>query len=208
MPGSRDTPRGRRGESPSPLHREVEAATPLQQKKRQLVRQEIARAAWLLFAERGYEQTTVEATKEDVVVGTSDALAEDFLAAFVARPAHEPPVLAIQKALRPVVESWLTDTREMDAIIRLLRESRTLRRAMLERHARMEERLAGLIAERTGADPDRDPTPALLAFVARALMDAAFNVWFDQRPKRIGPMVDDLFVRLRRAILSGSTRQG
>jgi AcrR family transcriptional regulator len=189
----------------------------LQQRKRQLVRQEIARVAWLLFAERGYEQTTVEeiareagvsrrtffryfATKEDVAVGTSDALAEDFLAAFAARPAQEPPILAIQRALRPIVESRLADPDETDAIVRLLRESRALRRAMLERHARMEERLAGLIAERTGADLERDPTPALLAFVARALMDTAFNVWFDQRPKRIGSMVDDLFARLRRAM--------
>lgn len=196
---------------------------PLQSKKRQLVRQEIARAAWLLFAEHGYEQTTVEqiaheagvsrrsffryfATKEDVVVGTSDALAEDFLAAFAARPAGESPILAIRNALRPVVESWLADPAEMDAIIRLLRESRTLRRAMLERHARMEERLAGLIALRTGAKLNRDPTPALLAFVARALMDAAFNVWFDQRPKRIGAMVDDLFARLREAMRPGAVR--
>ena len=71
---------------------------------------------------------------------------------------------------------------------------------MLERHARMEERLAALIAERTGADPGKDPTPALLAFVARALMDTAFNVWFDQRPADVGAMVDDLFRKLRAAV--------
>ena len=68
---------------------------------------------------------------------------------------------------------------------------------MLERHARLEERLAALIAERMRADPRRDPTPALLAFLARALMDTAFNVWFDQRPKDVGAMIDDLFRRLR-----------
>ena len=93
-----------------------------------------------------------------------------------------------------------SDADEARAIIRLLRESRTLRRAMLERHARMEERLAVLIAERTGADPGKDPTPALLAFVTRALVDTAFNVWFDQRPTEVGAMVDDLFRRLRTVI--------
>ena len=88
------------------------------ERKRQLVRQEIARAAWLLFAEQGYEDTTVAAiaraagvsrrsffryfsSKEDVVVGTTDALAEDVLAAFARRPQHEPPLVAIERALGP-----------------------------------------------------------------------------------------------------------
>lgn len=192
---------------------------PLPQRKRQLVRQEIARAAWLLFAERGYEDTTVDAiaraagisrrsffryfsSKEDVVVGTSDALAEEVLAAFASRPKHEPPLVAIQRALRPAVEARLADAAEARAIVSLLRESRTLRRAMLERHARLEERLALLIAVRTGADPRRDPTPALLAFLARALMDTAWNVWYDQRPRDVGAMIDDLFRRLRGVVRS------
>jgi AcrR family transcriptional regulator len=190
---------------------------PLPERKRQLVRLEIARAAWLLFAERGYEDTTVDeiaraagisrrsffryfSSKEDVVVGTSDALAEDVLAAFACRPAAEPPLVAIERALRPAIETRLADAAESRAIISLLRESRTLRRALLERHARLEERLALLIAKRTGADVRRDPTPALLAFLARALMDTAFNVWYDQRPRDVGAMIDDLFRRLRTVV--------
>jgi len=196
---------------------------PLPQRKRQLVRQEIARAAWLLFAERGYEDTTVAeiaraagisrrsffryfSSKEDVVVGTSDALAEDVLAAFAGRPKHETPLVAVERALRPAIETRLADAAEWRAIISLLRESRTLRRALLERHARLEERLAVLIAVRTGVDRRRDPTPALLAFLARALMDTAFNVWYDQRPRNVGAMIDDLFARLRAVVASGRPR--
>jgi AcrR family transcriptional regulator len=193
-------------------------ATPgLQQRKRDLVRREIAHAAWDLFARGGYEATTVSdiaraagvsrrtffryfSSKEDVVVGTSDALAEDVLAAFARRPRREPPLVAIHRALRPVVEARLADADEAYAIVRLLRESRTLRRAMLERHARMEERLATLLAERTGKDPRKDPTPTLLAFLTRALLDTAFNVWFDQAPRDAGAMVDGLFRRLRAAV--------
>src|SRR6185503_17879640 len=191
-------PRQRRTPPPPKVPRPL----PLPQRKRQLVRQEIARAAWLLFAERGYEDTTVAeiaraagisrrsffryfSSKEDVVIGTSDALAEDVLAAF---------------ARRPAVETRLADADESRAIISLLRESRTLRRALLERHARLEERLALLIAVRTGADMRRDPTPALLAFLARALMDTAFNVWYDQRPRDVGAMIEDLFRRLRSVV--------
>jgi len=185
------------------------------------VRQEIVRAAWPLFAARGYEATTVDAiaraacvsrrtffryfsSKEDVAVGTSDALAEDVLAALAARPPREPPLVAIQRSLRPVLASRLADPAEARAIVRLLRESRTLRRAMLERHARMEERLAALFAARARANPRKDPTPALLAFLTRALLDTAFNVWFDQRPKDAGAMIDDLFRRLRVAVAGRS----
>jgi AcrR family transcriptional regulator len=193
---------------------------PLPERKRQVVRQAIGHAAWLLFADRGYEHTTVSeiaraagvsrrsffryfSSKEDVVVGTTDALAEDVLAAFASRPAGEPPLVAIQRALRPAIETRLRDVAESRAIVSLLRESRTLRRAMLERHARLEERLAVLIAVRTGADPRRDPTPALLAFLARALLDTAFNVWYDQRPRDVGAMLDDLFRRLRTLVARG-----
>jgi AcrR family transcriptional regulator len=192
----------------------------LQQRKRDLVRDAIARAAWDLFAAEGYEASTVAdiaravgvsrrtffryfSSKEDVVVGTSDALAEDLLAAFAGRPPDEPPLAAIQEALTPVVEARLAAPREARAIVRLLRESRTLRRAMLERHARMEERLAALLAERTGTDPRRDPTPALLAFVTRALLDTAFNVWYDQRPRDVGAMIEGLFERLRAVVAGG-----
>ncbi len=195
--------------------------TPLQERKRDLVRDAIADAAWQLFAAEGYEATTVAdiaraagvsrrtffryfSSKEDVVVGTSDALAEDLLAAFARRPPDEPPLAAIQETLRPLVESRLADAPQARAIVRLLRESRTLRRAMLERHARLEERLAALLAERTGADRRKDPTPALLAFVTRALLDTAFNVWYDQRPRDVGAMVDGLFERLRAVVGSGA----
>ena len=188
------------------------------------MRQEIVRAAWPLFAARGYEATTVDAiaraacvsrrtffryfsSKEDVVVGTSDALAEDVLAALAARPPREPPLVAIQSSLRPVLASRLADPAEARAIVRLLRESRTLRRAMLERHARMEERLAALFAARARANPRKDPTPALLAFLTRALLDTAFNVWFDQKPKDAGAMVDDLFRRLKAAVAGRSSRK-
>jgi AcrR family transcriptional regulator len=220
---TRATPTGRRV-PPSPVRpgaggtsRARTGGAGLQQRKRDLVRDEIARAAWDLFAAEGYEANTVAeiaraagvsrrtffryfSSKEDVVVGTSDALAEDLLAAFARRPRREPALVAIQRALRPVVESRLADAGRARAIVRLLRESRTLRRAMLERHARMEERLATLLAERTGADPRKDPTPVLLAFVTRALLDTAFNVWFDLKPRDAGTMVDELFRRLRAAV--------
>jgi AcrR family transcriptional regulator len=216
---------------PAPSRKTRRAKTPaaaqeprsLRKRKHELVRQELSRVAWELFSKEGYEATTVSdiaraagvsrrtffryyASKEDVAVGTSAAYAEDFLAAFARRPKEEPPLVSIRRVLRPLVAERVADVPRSLAIVRLLRRSRTLRRAMLERHARLEERLAALIAKRTGADARRDPVPVLLAFLARALSDTAFNVWYDQRPADVGAMVDGLFPRLR-AVVAGEHRR-
>jgi AcrR family transcriptional regulator len=185
----------------------------LQERKQELVRAELASAAWDLFGKKGYESTTVAeialaagvsrrtffryyASKEEVVTETSDELAEAMLAAMAARPRDEPPLVSIERALVPVLEPRLVLTRRARTIIRLLRESRTLRRAMMERHALMEERLAAQLADRLGADVTKDSTPALLAFIARAMLDTAFNVWYDQGRKDVAGLVAELFAAL------------
>jgi AcrR family transcriptional regulator len=191
------------------------SAPTLQERKQELVRQELAKAAWKLFAKKGYEDATVTeiaeaagvsrrtffryySSKEDVLTETSDDFAESMLAAMAARPRSESPLLAIRNAIVPVLEKTLADVDRSRAIIRLLRRSRSLRRAMLERHARMEERLADLLAERMGVDPATDATPALVAFLARAMVDTAFNVWHDQRRNDVAGLVDELFGKLPR----------
>jgi hypothetical protein len=40
--------------------------------------------------------------------------------------------------------------------------------------------------------------------VTRALLDTAFNVWYDQRPGDVGAMIDGLFERLRAVVASGT----
>jgi AcrR family transcriptional regulator len=185
----------------------------LHERKQELVRSELASVAWDLFGKKGYEATTVAeiaaaarvsrrtffryyASKEDVLTETSDDLAEAMLQSLAQRPREEPPLVAIERALMPVLESRLALTERSRTIIRLLRESRSLRRAMLERHALMEERLAVQLADRLGVDPARDSAPALLAFVARAMMDTAFNVWYDQGRTDVAGLVAELFAKL------------
>jgi AcrR family transcriptional regulator len=196
----------------------------LQERKQELVRAELFNAAWRLFGERGYEATTVAqiaaaagvsrrtffryyASKEDVLVETSDELAEAMLAAMSERPLDEAPLLAIERALVPVIENRMANTERVHTIIRLLRESRTLRRAMLERHALMEERLAVQLAVRLGTDVAKDSTPALLAFVARAMMDTAFNIAYDHGRSDVAALVAELFTKLgeHTTLRAGST---
>lgn len=197
-----------------PFARAVPSAPPsLKARKQQVVRAALSTAAEELFLSRGFEKTTVEQiartagvsrrtffryyeSKEDVMVERSDRFGELLLAELAARPREEPPLLAIRNALVPAVEAGLAERDLIRYVIRLLRETSALRRAIMERRNRLEERIAALMARRLGTARD-DNTPMLLAFVTRALHDTAFNAWYDHETDDIAGLVDDLVGRLR-----------
>jgi AcrR family transcriptional regulator len=190
-----------------------DAAASLKQRKQQVVRDALSAAAEQLFLARGFDETTVEQiaqaagvsrrtffryyeSKEAVMVERSEGLAELLLDELAARPAHEPPLLAIRNALVPAVQAGLAERDLIRFTIRLLRETSALRRAMMEHRNRLEERIAALMAGRLGLPLD-DDTPMLLAFITRALHDTAFNAWYDHETDDIAGLVDNLITRLR-----------
>jgi AcrR family transcriptional regulator len=184
------------------------ASASLKLRKQQVVRDALSAAAEELFLAHGFEAVTVEEiaqtagvsrrtffryyeSKEDVIVERSDRLGELLLAELADRPLNEPPLLAIRNALVPAVESGLKERDLVRYVIRLLRETSGLRRAMMEHRNRLEERIAALMARRLGVDSS-DNTPMLLAFLTRALQDTAFNAWYDHETDDIAGLVDDL----------------
>jgi AcrR family transcriptional regulator len=190
--------------------------TSLRQRKREVVRVALSDAAEALFLSRGFERTTVEQiahaagvsrrtffryyeSKEDVLVDRSDRLGESLYAELAARPSEEPPLPAIRNALVPAVEAGIEDADFIRWVIRVLREKSALRRAMMERRNRLEERIAALMAARLHSGPN-DNTPMLLAFVTRALHDTAYNAWYDHETDDIAGLVDGLIARLRAVV--------
>jgi AcrR family transcriptional regulator len=188
------------------------ASASLKERKQQVVRDSLSAAAEELFRVRGFEKVTVEQiaqaagvsrrtffryyeSKEDVMVERSDRLGELLLAELARRPPEEPPLLAIRNALVPAVEAGLAERDLVRNAIRLLRETSALRRAMMERRNRLEERMAALMSTRLNA-PITDNTPMLLAFVTRALHDTAYNAWYDHETDDIAGLIDDLVGRL------------
>jgi AcrR family transcriptional regulator len=188
----------------------------LRQRKLEVVRRALSSAGEDLFLSRGFERTTAEQiaraagvsrrtffryyeSKEDVLVERSDRWGECLYAELAARPRDEPPLLAIRNALVPAVEMGIADPEFLRWVIRVLREKRVVRRAMMERRNRLEERIAALMAERLGAGRD-DKKPMLLAFVTRALHDTAFNAWYDDETDDIPGLVDGLIAQLRAVV--------
>ncbi len=188
------------------------APASLKTRKQQVVRDALSAAAEELFLARGFEAVTVEEiartagvsrrtffryykSKEDVMAERADRLGEQLFAELAARPLSEPPLLAIRNALVPAIEYGLAEPDLVRSTIRLLRETSALRRAVMERRNRLEERIAALMVQRMDA-ASHDNTPMLLAFLTRALHDTAFNAWYDHETDDIAGLVDDLVNRL------------
>jgi len=191
-------------------------AKSIRQRKQEVVREALSTAAEELFLSRGYARTTVEQiaqaagmsrrsffryfeSKEDVLVERTDRIGERLYAELAARPREEPPLLAIRNALVAAIETGIEDREFIRWVIRSLREKSRLRRAMMERRNRLEERIAALMTQRLHAEPD-DTTPMLLAFVSRALHDTAFNAWYDNETEDVAGLVDNLVDRLRTVV--------
>jgi AcrR family transcriptional regulator len=188
------------------------APASLKARKQQVVRDALSTAAVELFLTRGFETVTVEEiaraagvsrrtffryyeSKEDVMADLLDRDGERLLAELAARPLDEPPLLAIRNALIPAIVYGLEEPALVRDTTRLLRETSTLRRAVMERRNRLEERIAALMIQRMGTT-SHDNTPMLLAFLTRALNDTAFNAWYDHETDDIAGLVDDLISRL------------
>ncbi|OIK00132.1 TetR family transcriptional regulator [Streptomyces colonosanans] len=164
-------------------HETSAAPLGLRERKKQKTRERIRREAYRLFAEHGYEATTVDQiaeaaevspstffryfpTKEDVVMQDEydPALAE----ALRARPADEPIVEAILNSLRgPMGEMLQQDRDELLLRTRISFTDPAIRARQVAEQQRSEEGIAASIAERTGrSTTDLDVKCAAAAIVA------------------------------------------
>ncbi|WP_369234682.1 TetR family transcriptional regulator [Streptomyces sp. R21] len=150
------------------MHETSAAPLGLRERKKQKTLERIRREAYRLFAENGYEATTVDQiadaaeispstffryfpTKEDVVVQDEydPALAD----AIRARPADEPMVDALLNALKgPLGQMLEQDREELLLRTRIMFSDPAIRARSVAEQQRSEDAIAAIIAERTGRD--------------------------------------------------------
>ncbi|MCX4762385.1 TetR family transcriptional regulator [Streptomyces sp. NBC_01275] len=140
----------------------------LRERKKRQTRERIRREAYRLFAEQGYETTTVDqiadaaevspstffryfGAKEDVV--TQDEYDPALATALRERPADEPIVDAILASLRGPLGAMLQQDRE-DLLLRtrITFTDPAIRARSIAEQERSERAIAEIIAERTGRD--------------------------------------------------------
>ncbi|QIJ62361.1 TetR family transcriptional regulator [Streptomyces sp. JB150] len=180
----------------------MNAATPpgLRERKKQRTRDALIRAALELFTTRGYEQTTVDeiaaavdvsqrtffryfAGKEEAALAAQQLAMDHFVQALRARPAHEPPLEAMRRAVQ---EGWDTLHEIVEAVVpielylrmyRVIESTPVLLAAYLRSSAEAEERIARLIARREGLDVDADPRPRVAVAVFGGVIRVTERLW-------------------------------
>jgi len=169
----------------------------LRERTRRAVHAEITSTAMRLFAENGFEATTVDqiareagisrrsffhyfGSKEDLVLGDTVALGEKVRAALEARPASESAWQALREAIMVLRADGMPDISEI-ALAQLYHDAPSLRARHLEKHLRWQALLAPDVQRRLGLPESELPDPRARALVAAALacLDAAVDAWYE-----------------------------
>ncbi|MBY8877143.1 TetR/AcrR family transcriptional regulator [Actinacidiphila acidipaludis] len=195
-------------------------ATPrpgLRERKKIQTRQAIRTAAYRLFAEQGYDATSVDRiadaadvspstvfryfpTKEDIVL--TDEYDADMARELRERPADEPPLVSVRVVLHDSFARILGDPDSREELVQreeLVRDVPAIRARAHESLSATGRLLGGVIAERTGRGSDDLEVRVFTAAVFGAIHEAALY-WVEKG------RTEDLLDLLERAL--GMLRRG
>jgi AcrR family transcriptional regulator len=190
------------------------------------VRDEVMRAAWSLFSEQGFEDTTVDqiATasgmsrrtffryfdgKDELVLERIVEAGERIASELRSRPASEPAWVALRAALDAVVRPQEENADQARSLARLLRTEPGVRGSLIERRRRWQDLLVPLVAERLprrqrGRAPDL--RAAALTASALACLDVAQDAWADHEGTRLSTLLDQAMGAVGSGDLTASDR--
>jgi AcrR family transcriptional regulator len=193
----------------------------LRERKKQHTREALVGAAFELFARKGFEATTVEeiagsvmvsartffryfTSKDDVVLRVVDEQWTAIFAAFEARPAGEPVLTAIRKAMVEALRACEAGQTELPperfaSVVRLLSKSPSLAARNLEQCTERMDELADKVATRMGVDPATDPRPKLVAAVIMSTIQTTVEAWRDDEPDALPSVLVERAVTLLEA---------
>ena len=175
----------------------VESDPGRRQRKKQLTRDALFRAAMDLFAAKGYDRTAVHeitdavdvsertffryfASKEDLVLSFIRDGAAAFAEALAARPPEEEPLTAALHALQSSILELNDGAGSLAAYLaamRLIDSTPSLLAAYLRSVHDHDDEIIEVLARREGVDPVADRRPRVLAAVIGAMVFLANKDW-------------------------------
>lgn len=188
--------------------------TGLRARKKEATRETIADATLALACEVGPDVVTVEqiaeaadvsprtffnyfGSKEDALFSMRPGRLEEMLATLQERPDDEPSLDALRAALVVSTDSFTEQAERWSRRLRLVREHPYLLSNYLATYSDIEDALVRVLAQRLGADPDRDLSPKLFVGVAVAALRIAVNHWQEAETTRsLEELVDEAFTTL------------
>ncbi len=181
------------------------------ERKKLQTRQALRREALRLFAERGFDATTVQditdaadvaprtfflhfGSKEDVLLGD----ARDGVAAFEEmlrdRPPDEDAFTAVRETVIALLAADDTPQEENRLQARLMLDAPSLVGRVYEHYAEFEEIIARAVAARYALDEDVDGYPRLLAACAMTTVRVALALWYARgESESLAEVVTELF---------------
>lgn len=177
------------------------ARLPLRERKKQATRRMLRAAAVNLVTERGFSQVTVEdiaeaadvsprtffnyfPSKEAALFGADPARIEALRDGLLHQAPGQPPLDALRTVLsedaRGVADELAALGEHPGVWLRRMKEARAdphLRAAQSAQMTMVERAIADALAQRLGADPERDPYPALLAAAATGTIRVCLHAW-------------------------------
>ncbi|CNE81636.1 TetR family transcriptional regulator [Mycobacterium tuberculosis] len=165
------------------------------ERKKQRTREALIDAAFTLFAEKGFDATTVEeiadavdvssrtffryfASKEDVALTFQEDQVRAVTAVLAARPADEPIMTALRRTVVEIARACEAgelgfDPQRFECMLTLVKDSPALMAGSLEHAQRKQALLTDVVAQRMGLDPDTDLRPHVVAAAAHCGFQAA-----------------------------------
>lgn len=170
------------------------AATALQARKQQLVRDAIWDAAVNLFSEKGFDETTVDdiaqasgvsrrsffryfSSKNDLMAHSIVNYGTALAGAIHACPRTHSPSEVFRQTVRTVAQQSAPGSRTRK-IMRIAAKYPAAREAQSTRLAEVQEQVADVFADRLGISGPGDPRPHLLAGLTLTALSATFRMWF------------------------------
>jgi AcrR family transcriptional regulator len=172
---------------------EVEEQPDLRERARRHARLEVARIAFDLFAERGFEATTASeaaeaagisrtsffrlfSSKEEAVLVAQEAAGETIRDAIAKRPDDEPIWVALREAFLKATDRYLEDPDSSLARERLVQEALPLRARQMESRGRWVDAIQPDVARRIGKSPESFDA-RVISVLAVAAFDSAKRFW-------------------------------
>ncbi|MFG2090231.1 MULTISPECIES: TetR family transcriptional regulator [unclassified Spirillospora] len=165
------------------------------ERKKQRTRDALVDAAFTLFAEKGFDSTTVEeiadavdvssrtffryfASKEDVALTFQEEQTRAVLASLTERPADEPIMTALRRAVVGIARACEAgelgfDPERFQCMLSMMHDSPSLMAGSLEHAQKKQALLIEFIAERLGVDPAADLRPHVIAAATTCGFQAA-----------------------------------
>jgi AcrR family transcriptional regulator len=181
--------------------------TALRDVARTAVREEVLRHAWRLFAEQGFEATTIDQVagaagmsrrtffryfsgKDELIVARMIEAGERVAEALAARPAEEPAWPALRAAFDAIVRIQDEKSGPSRTLQRLLRDEPGVRASLEERRRYWVALLTPLVGPRLPAGVSPDLRAQAVVSAAIACLDLTQEIWSDTGDETLGALLD------------------